>query len=691
VHFIASQYVDGVNLGEWLSQKRRALDLDDSADTASDRATSSRDAASHESSSRGLGESARMSVTDVKQAADIIATIGEALEYAHERKIVHRDVKPANIMMDGAGRPLLTDFGLARDLERTLETQVTAFAGTPVYMSPEQASPEFGKLDHRTDIFSLGVVLYEMITGRTPFDAEHEAAIHYNIINETPEPMSRYKSGVNAELQQIVDKALSKDQSLRYQHADEMLADLLREKRMMDSGVSAPSRIGSRISSGQTSSVRKLAISGGVVAVLIIVALVLKPWKFTIESTDEALAAENRLAIMYFDNIVDPADEKRLGEIVANLLISKLSNSDGIKVVSSQRLYDILKLLGHEGEKQINRDVATQIAKEAKARWMLTGSILRIEPTFVITAQLIEVPTGIILSSPEITGETGEDIFVLASKINSEITDHLLLPQDTENAEQNNPELQYTESAEAFRYYLESIDYHLKHKNIEAVKAVEKAIELDSNFTMAYHRHAIITNSRINIDKAVELIDRVNKKEQLLIRAEREEIYRNYDEAIKIFEQIIDQYPEEKGAYFSLGFIYIGFEKRNLPKAIELFEKTIEIDPLFKRSYNQLAYVYEKIGENEKSIWAINKYIELVPNEPNPYESRGELFGFQGEHQKALESFSKALEIDPNFIGSYRGMGKNNFALGNYVEVEKWLDKIVSYDDKSVRSRGRFV
>lgn len=226
VHFIASQFVDGVNLGEWLSQKRLALDVDEPGDTGSDRPGSSRDATALKSSSRGSGDSARMSIADVKQAAEIIATIGEALEYAHERKIVHRDVKPANIMMDGAGRPLLTDFGLARDLERSLETQVTAFAGTPVYMSPEQASPEFGKLDHRTDIFSLGVVLYELLTRRRPFGGDTPAQILHGILSTEPAGVRSLNPSVPHDLSTICHKALEKHPDRRYQHAGDMAADL---------------------------------------------------------------------------------------------------------------------------------------------------------------------------------------------------------------------------------------------------------------------------------------------------------------------------------------------------------------------------------------------------------------------------------------------------------------------------------
>ncbi len=623
---------------------------------------------------------------EIERIVELAIQICDGLGAAHDKNIIHRDIKPSNIVIDSYGRPKILDFGLAAIQGKEHLTKTGSTLGTVGYMSPEQVN---GKaVDERSDLFSFGLVLYELIAGKSPFRRDNDVATLKAISNDPPEPLARYKNEVPDELQRVVSKLLEKDPAYRYQTAAGVVSDLKQVLRTISSGeVSSQTMIQARESSGGKS--MKVMLS---TAVIIIVALliVLKPWKIEISSTDEAQAADNVIAVMYFDNIVDPADEKRLGEIIANLLISDLSNANGIKVVSSQRLYDILKLLGQEGVKQIDRNVASQIAEKAKARWMLTGSILRTEPSIVLTAQLIEVPTGNILTSPRITGEAGEDIFSLANKLTIGITESLLLPEVEETVSDFASHKNYTNSTEAYRYYLDGWDKFRKVKIREGLESYDRAIELDSNFTMAYYAKAIImSDTKKHIDKAVELIDRVGRKDQLFIRALREFKYANIDMAIELYEQIIKEYPQEKLAYFQLGIIYMGPHRRELEKAAIFLEKTIEIDPMFKNAYNLLAYTYSSLGQHEKSIWAINKYIELVPDEANPYDSRGEIFGFNGELDKAIESFKKALEVDPEFLSSSRQLALFHLLNGDYEDADKLINKLAGDERKSVRSFAR--
>ncbi|KPL01948.1 MAG: hypothetical protein AMJ90_07225, partial [candidate division Zixibacteria bacterium SM23_73_2] len=179
-----------------------------------------------------LKEIIETEILSVKKVLDIGIQICEGLNAAHQKEIIHRDIKSENIIIARDGKTKIMDFGLAKLKGATTITKTGSTLGTAGYMSPEQACGE--EVDPRSDIFSFGVVLYEMITGQLPFKGEHEAAIIYSIINETPEPLARYKADVPEGLQRIVDKALAKNKEERYQHVDDLLADLRVERKSLE-------------------------------------------------------------------------------------------------------------------------------------------------------------------------------------------------------------------------------------------------------------------------------------------------------------------------------------------------------------------------------------------------------------------------------------------------------------------------
>jgi serine/threonine protein kinase/Flp pilus assembly protein TadD len=625
-----------------------------------------------------------LSIGDV---LDIALQISDGMTVAHQAGIVHRDIKPQNILMGKDRRVRICDFGLAKAKRDVTLTQTGSTLGTIAYMSPEQAQGK--EADHRSDIFSFGVVLYEMITNQLPFKGEHDAAVIHSIVNDSPEPLARYKADVPEGLQRIVDKALTKDKEERYQHADDFLADLKREKR--NSEQSKPVKVPRETTPAKPKKkFLRFAVPASIIFTVVLLLLILKPFQVEIAPEKAAMAEENSLAIMYFENMVDKEDPERLGEIVTNLLITDLSESQYMNVVSSQRLYDILKLLGREGEKVIDRSVATEVATKARAKWMLLGSILQVEPEIILTSQLVDVASGKVAASQRIDGETGEKIFSMVDKLTIEIKNDLSLPAAAQNEPDRPVADVTTHSPEAYRYYLEGVDYGWKFYWAEAERSLENALELDSTFVMAYYRLAGVRRSgaRSLLAKAMTYVDKVSWKEAHYVKGAYAYHSGDYVQAVEECQRIIQRYPDEKEAFWTAGFIYINALQQP-EEGIRHFNKAIEIDPLYKIAYNQLAYAYDEIGNFEKSIWAINKYISLAPDEANPYDSRGELYAYNGKLDQAIESYRKALELKPDFYPSLRKLGHMYLFKKEYTRAESCYKALASSSDKSVRSEGR--
>jgi tetratricopeptide (TPR) repeat protein/predicted Ser/Thr protein kinase len=620
----------------------------------------------------------------VDKILELAIQLCDGLAKAHQSGIIHRDIKTANIVVDGDGRARILDFGLAQVEGDSGLTKTGSTLGTVSYMSPEQVRGEH--VDQRSDLFSFGVVLYELICGRTPFKRANETSTLQAILTEQPEPLSRYKATVPDEMQRIILKALEKDPSLRYQSASDLLGDLRREKRQMDSGESA-------VMSAMSIPKKKpwrivLPVSG--LAVIVIVLLILKPWKFEVSSTHEAQAVNNWLAVMYFDNIADPGDSKRLGEISTNLLVTALSQSRNIKVVSTQRLYDLLKQVGKEGTKSIDRATASQVAQKAEAQWMLTGSILQSEPTIVLTSQLIDVSTGGVVASQQISGKSGEDIFAIIDKLSAELKKSNALPSGVNNEAPVFVADVTTHSLEAYKNYLEGMEYMQKYYDREAAQSFRKAIKLDSTFASAYVRLALLTGGKESseaIGKARKYSDRVTEREQMAIRIEYLRGADSTEAYFRLANEYLQRFPDDKMAYCLLAESYEPYPPK-YDSAIVLMRKVLELDPDYKLAYNILAYLYRNSSQFPEAENAINRYIGLAPDEANPYDTRGDIYAKQGKLDLASASYRKALLIKPDSFMSLKKLGDCYLYSGDFMRAESCYQAFASAD-KANQVEGR--
>ncbi|MFC1475822.1 tetratricopeptide repeat protein [Candidatus Zixiibacteriota bacterium] len=428
---------------------------------------------------------------------------------------------------------------------------------------------------------------------------------------------------------------------------------------------------------------RPAFVPAALVAAAVFLVFLLKPWQIEIRTTQEAAAVENRLAIMYFDDL---AGQEQFGKIATNLLITDLSESAYLEVISSQRLHDILKLQGRDGQRKIDQDAARQVADAARAELIILGSILQIEPHFVLTAQLIKASTGNVIDAQRITGEPGEDIFSIVDRLSTEIKKDLSLP----TAARHEPDRQVAEvtthSPQAYLQYLEGVELLQKYYHTQAREHFIRAVELDSTFAMAYYYLAESGDPEM-ILKAEEFIDRATLRNGYYIRSYKAAYFGDPGVAINELQELLERYPEEKKAHYLLGqhFDALG----NYDLALEHLQRALKIDPLYRPAVNYLAYFYDRIGEYEQAIVTIDSYISLAPDEPNPYDSRGDIYGKNGRIDLAMESFRKALEINPKFLHSIWKLGHLHCIKSEYAQAESLFAIVAASTEADFRTAGR--
>lgn len=426
-------------------------------------------------------------------------------------------------------------------------------------------------------------------------------------------------------------------------------------------------------------------VPASVIVVVIFLFLILKPWRLEFQPQQEAEAA-SRLAIVDFRNLTDPQDTQRLGSIISNLLTTGLSEVLPMKVVSNERLNDVLKMFGKTQKDVSDRETAANMAKRTGAKWILYGSLINDNNKLTVTTQLTEAGSGEVKSGHRITAEPDDNIFALADKLAVEIKKDLAFPTDSGSRANRSIADITTHSPEAYRYYLEGVEYFQKFYTYEALESFKKALSYDSTLAMAWYYLARLQSGK-GLEKALEYAKKSTLLQQLYISAAANSLYGKNDSAIAIYQSIIRKFPDEKYAYYELSIKLYQINKYD--STILVLDEGIKVDPLFKSYYNQMAYTYNAIGNFDKALWAINKYIEISPNEANPYDSRGALYASNGMPDAAIESYRRALSIKPDFFPALEFMGHIFLLKGDYTRADSCYRELELKGQGTNRVLGR--
>jgi tetratricopeptide (TPR) repeat protein/predicted Ser/Thr protein kinase len=587
-----------------------------------------------------------------KEAVEIVEQVCRALRAAHNVGVIHRDLKPQNIMREeGTGRILVMDFGLAKTLEGNNMTQTGAMVGTMEYMSPEQALA--GNLDQRSDVFSLGLIFYELLTGQTPFRADSALASLIKRTQERVVPVSEFDKSVPPELSQIVSRCLERDLTLRYQSAAELLADLELWAGTGKSGI-----IAARLKPGprRWADENKRLLAGGAVLVLLLIATLAyfftRPRSASVPEANkqEAQAVRARsLAILPFRNSSGDAKDDWIGSSVADMLSTDIGQSAHLNTVSTDRLHQVLSDLRVGPQTAVDPDTLRRVAQFSNADVIVSGQYARFGDQIVIDATIRDLVHD--QNVPIKAQALEKDLPTAIDSLADSVRKNLSLSADVVEELKAQSFKPNSKSVDALREYDQGSVLMRAGKYVDALKHLQASTNDDPQFALAFSKLAeaqselgFQSDAEQSSIRALDLARNQNLPlaEKYLITASNARIMKDNKKALEAYENLLKSSPGDVDVQYELGSLYL--QNGEYDKARARFTGLLQTDP-----------------KNIKALWKLGVVDNLTGNPQAALDSltRGSSLAIQvdNEEQQALILLSMGI--------SYRLLNRPDQALLN--------------------------
>ncbi len=628
----------------------------------------------------------------IERALKFARQILDALDAAHSESVVHRDLKPQNILVDRNDQVFITDFGLAKSLHASAAgmTRSGEFLGTPRYMAPEQV--EGKPIDNRTDLYACGLIFYEMVTGDVPFKAESALALMYQRVKEKPENPRKLNPEVPEYFERIIMRCLEVDPARRYQSARDILTDLDAQR--------ARSRGQSVQISLPVPTSRNGIIAAGVVLALIIGVFAFPQSRHFIfrsgaKSSSGAVSgvpplSEGKfIAVLPFRVLGNDPSQNYIAEGIEEALSAKLFQLKDVRVASTGAV-----------ERAGQKDSVEKVARQLGVNLVVDGMVQSTGDKIRVIVKLQDVAANRLVWSHEFSGVT-QDLLTLEDQMYAELVSAMdLNPAAAGAGGGSRP----TENIEAYDLYLKgrnSLRGQQDVKNVQAaIRFFEDALKKDSGFALAYAgmADASLTMYRANKDqfwaqRALGAAQRARELNEKLpeVHYSLGSVYiatGKNAEAVSELRTALDLAPNSDEGFRRLGQAYKALGKKD--EAIQAYKKAIDINPYYWFNHNALGAAYLDFGENDLALAEFKRVTELESDNPIGWENTGNAYIRQGKWEECIPAFQKALALQPYYT-TYSNLGTAYFFLKRYPESVQMFEKAVELNANDATTTGNLA